>query len=480
MSHDVTPRKLLAVGVDGDGVDVRRLAEDLVAAADRQGVALIGEGGLLTELTRQVLQTALQVEMAKHLGYDRGDAPTRGARNVRNGSTHKTVRTEIGDVTIEVPRDRAGTFEPQIVPKRQRRIAGFDEAVISLYAKGMSTGDITAHLSEVYDTEVSRDLVSRVTDEVLTEMRAWQSRPLDRVYPVVLIDVIVMKVRRGSTSAIGAAVVSRPVYVAMGINLDGVREVLGMWVGSSSEEGSKPWMKMLTELRRRGVRDACIVCCDGLNGLPKAVRATWPAAVVQTCVLHLVRSTLHCVSKEDRQSIAKEMRAIYTAATVADAEALFDKFAATWQPQYPTMIEMWRRYWSEFVPFLSFPTEVRKLVYTTNGIESLNANFRAATRRRAHFPDEQSAMKVLYLSVVHRGKSRPYPVGQIKGWESILNVLSLTFGDRLGVDEGDHAVHQASDRPWKTGRRTDRDRALAVAEPVAGHRHDATGAKRRT
>ena len=250
-----------------DGSDMSRLAEELVASAAHQGVQLTGEGGLLTALTRQVLQAALEVEMAQHLGYAKGDVTGRlgaGGTNIRNGSTPKTVRTEIGEVTIDVPRDRAGTFEPQIVPKHQRRLAGFDEAVISLYAKGMTTGDIVAHLEEVYDTEISRDLVSRVTDQVLLDMREWQSRPLDPVYPVVLIDAVVLKVRANAGSQSGAATVgNRPVYVAMGITIDGERDILGMWVGPTGGEGAKQWMNMLTELRNRGVADVCIVCCDG-------------------------------------------------------------------------------------------------------------------------------------------------------------------------------------------------------------------------
>jgi transposase-like protein len=272
---------------------------------------------------------------------------------------------------------------------------------------------------------------------VLVDMRTWQSRPLDRVWPVILIDAIVLKVRGASASAVGTsgtAVGNRPVYVAMGINLDGERDILGMWVGPTGGEGAKQWMNMLTELRNRGILDACIVCCDGLTGLPDAIRAIWPDAVVQTCVVHLVRNTLRYVSKKYWQVITKEMRAIYTADTVASAELLFEEFADKWEPQYPAMIDMWRRYWNEFTPFLSFPAEIRKIIYTTNGIESLNARFRAATRRRGHFPDEQSALKVLYLAAMRREKNRPNPTGQINGWKNILNVLSPTFGDRLGLN----------------------------------------------
>jgi len=402
------------------------LAEQLVAAARTHGVQLTGPGGLLTGLTKQVLETALQVEMADHLGYERGDVAGHGSGNSRNGTTAKTLRTDIGEVTVEVPRDRAGTFTPAIVPKHQRRLAGFDEAVISLYAKGMTTGDITAHLSEIYGTDVSRDMVSRVTEAVVTEMRAWQSRPLDRVYPVILIDAIVLKIREGT-------VANRPVYVAIGINLDGVRDVLGLWIGPSGGEGAKQWVSMLSELRNRGILDACIVCCDGLKGLPDAIGAIWPQATVQTCVVHLVRNSLRYTARRDWKQISTELKAVYNAPSVADAEAEFDAFAERWGARYPALINLWRSSWTEFVPFLAFPLELRKLIYTTNGIESLNARFRASTRRRGHFPDEQSALKVLYLAAVHREKNRPNPTGRINNWTDILNILTLTYGDRLGL-----------------------------------------------
>ena len=261
------------------------LAERLVEAARSSGVQLTGAGGLLTGLTKQVLETAMRVEMAEHLGYDHGDPSGHGSGNSRNGTTSKTVRTDIGEVRIDVPRDRAGTFAPLVVPKHTRRLAGFDQAVISLYAKGMTTGDICNHLSDVYGTEVSRELVSKVTDAVLAEMTSWASRPLDAVYPVVLIDAIMIKIREGQ-------VANRPVYVAVGISVDGTRDVLGMWAGPSGGEGAKQWMNMLTELRNRGILDVCIVCCDGLKGLPEAITAIWPQATAGTCVVHLVRNTL--------------------------------------------------------------------------------------------------------------------------------------------------------------------------------------------
>jgi putative transposase len=399
------------------------LAEQLVAQAREQGIALTGPGGLLTGLTKQVLETALDAEMTEHLGHERGGVPGPGG-NVRNGRSAKTVRTEIGDVRIEVPRDRAGSFEPVMVPKHARRLAGFDEAVISLYAKGMTTGDIANHLADVYGSQVSRDLVSRVTDAVVTDMAEWQNRPLDAVYPVLLIDCIFLKIRDGQ-------VANRPVYVAMGITVDGYRDVLGLFVGPGGGEGAKQWLGMLTELKNRGVSDVLIACCDGLKGLPEAITATWPQATVQSCVVHLVRNSLRYASKAHWAKITVDLKAVYTSATVSAAEARFAEFAETWRAKYPAMVAMWERAWPEFVPFLDFPPEIRRLIYTTNGIESLNARFRVAVRRRGHFPNEQAALKILYLTVRERRPNRTNPTGRINGWKSILNVLAITYGDRL-------------------------------------------------
>lgn len=426
-SNDVVPAESGDLAVIGSDAGLALLAERLVAAARTEGVQLTGPQGLLTGLTKQVLETALQVEMAEHLGYQQGDRSGQGSGNSRNGSSPKTVRTDIGEVHLDVPRDRAGTFAPMVVPKHTRRIAGFDQAVISLYAKGMTTGDIANHLAEVYGTEVSRELVSKVTDAVVAEMNQWASRPLDPVYPVVLIDAIVLKVREGT-------VANRPVYVAMGITLEGYRDVLGMWVGPSGGEGAKAWMNMLTELRNRGILDVCIVCCDGLKGLPEAIKSTWPEATVQTCVVHLVRNSLRYSSKADWPKITAGLKSVYTAATVPAAKDAFTEFAEHWRGKYPAMIGMWERSWDEFVPFLSFPLEIRKLIYTTNGIESLNSRFRAATRRRGHFPNEQAALKVLYLTVRERRHNRANPTGRINGWKAILNVLAITYGDRLGIN----------------------------------------------
>ena len=413
-----------SVELMGDEPAMQAWAQALVEQARTQGVELTGDDGLLTALIRRVLQTGLNVELSDHLGYQRHAVAGRGSGNSRNGSYPKTVTTEIGKVTLDVPRDRNGTFDPVTVPKGQRRLDGLNANVISLYAKGMSTGDIQAHLSEIYDTDISRDTISRITDAIVEDMIAWQNRPLDRIYPVILIDAIVIKIRDGQ-------VANRPVYVAMGINLDGERDVLGMWVGPTGGEGAKFWMTVLTELRNRGIQDTFIVCCDGLKGLPESIRATWPLADVQLCVVHLVRSSLRYTSKKHWGQVCREMREIYTAPSLQAAEARFAEFADMWRDKYPAMIATWQSAWGEFVPFLEFPVELRQIVYTTNAIESLNARFRKAVRHRSHFPNEQAAMKVLYLVAIDKRPNRTNPTGRINAWKTILNTLTIHYGDRI-------------------------------------------------
>jgi transposase-like protein len=407
-----------------DSPGMREWAEQLVARAREEGVDLTGDDGLLTAMVRQVLQTGLEVEMSEHLGYEPYDPAGRGSGNSRNGSYPKTVLTEIGEVDLRVPRDRAGSFEPVTVPKHTRRLDGLTGNVISLYAKGLTTGDIQAHLMEIYGSEISRETISKITDTIVEDMLAWQNRPLDRLYPVLLIDAIMIKVR-------DSQVANRPVYVAIGVNLDGERDVLGLWLGPTGGEGAKQWMTMLTDLRNRGIADALIVCCDGLKGLPDAVRVTWPEATVQTCVVHMVRNSLRYASKKHWAAITKQMRSIYTAPTVEAAEVHFANFAETWRDIYPAMIGSWEAAWNEFVPFLAFPVELRRVVYTTNAIESLNARFRRAVRHRGHFPNEQSALKVLYLVAMQRRQNRENLTGKISGWKHILNTLSIHYGDRI-------------------------------------------------
>jgi putative transposase len=415
-----------SVPLVGDEPAMRDWAAELVERARTDGVELTGENGLLTALVRQVLQTGLEVELSDHLGYEPHAVEGRGSGNSRNGSYPKTVTTDIGPVGLRVPRDRNASFDPVTVPKGQRRLTGLSTNVISLYAKGMTTGDIQAHLLEIYGTEISRDTISRITDAVIEDLIAWQNRPLDRVYPVLLIDAIVVKIRDGQ-------VANRPVYVVMGVNLDGERDVLGLWVGPTGGEGAKFWMTVLTELRNRGVADAFIVCCDGLKGLPDAIRATWPQADVQTCVVHLVRSALRYTSKKHWGQVCREMREIYTAPTVDAAEARFGEFVDTWRERYPAMIDTWQRAWAEFVPFLAFPVELRRVVYTTNAVESLNARFRKAVRHRTHFPNEQAALKVLYLVATERRPNRANPTGKINGWKTILNALTIHYGERIAA-----------------------------------------------
>jgi putative transposase len=340
-----------SVPLVGDEPTMRDWADELVGRARDEGVELTGDNGLLTALVRQVLQAGLEVEMTDHLGYERHAVEGRKSGNSRNGSTPKTVTTEIGQVDLRVPRDRNASFDPKTVPKGQRRLDGLAGNVISLYAKGMTTGDIQAHLAEIYDTDISRDTISRITDGIVEDLQAWQSRPLDAVYPVILIDAIVVKIRDGH-------VANRPIYVAMGVNLHGERDVLGMWVGPTGGEGAKFWAGVLTELRNRGIADAFIVCCDGLKGLPDSIRATWPKAEVQLCVVHLVRSSLRFTSKKYWGPVCRELREIHTAPTLDAATARFAEFADRWRERYPAMIATWERAWDEFVPFLAFPVEL--------------------------------------------------------------------------------------------------------------------------
>jgi putative transposase len=428
MARDKNERALMPAVRSDDGdvgdLDMEGFAVELVNRARSQGVELAGENGLLTAMVRQVLQTGLNVELAEYLGYQPHAVEGRGSGNSRNGSYPKTVTTDVGPVEIEMPRDRAGTFEPVTVPKHARRLDGLTGNVISLYAKGMTTGDIQSHLFEIYGTDISRETISKITDAVVEEMISWQNRPLDSLYAVVLIDAIVIKIR-------GSQVANRPVYVAIGVNMVGERDVLGMWIGPSGGEGAKQWATMLTELRNRGMHDALIVCCDGLKGLPDSIRATWPQATVQTCVVHMVRNSLTYASKKDWQPITRAMREIYTASTGDVAVERFEQFSTDWRAKYPAMIQSWERAWPEFVPFLEFPVELRKIVYTTNAIESLNARFRKAVRHRGHFPNEQSAMKVLYLVATTRRHNRENLAGQINGWKTILNTLIIHYGDRI-------------------------------------------------
>jgi putative transposase len=404
-------------------IDQEQLARDLVERARAEGVELTGPGGLLTGLTKTVLETALEAEMTGHLGYEKHDPAGRDGGNSRNGARAKTVQTEIGPVEVEVPRDRAGTFAPQVVRKRQRRLGGIGPLVISLTARGLTTGEISAHLAEVYGASVSKDTISRITDTVIEEMAEWRNRPLDRIYPVLFIDAIVVKVRDGQ-------VTNRPVYVVIGVTAGGERDILGLWAGDGGE-GAKFWLGVLTEIKNRGVQDVCIVVCDGLKGLPESITTTWTYAQVQACILHLIRNTFRYASRRDWDELARDLKPIYTAANAEAAAARFGEFAAKWDQRYPAIIRLWRSAWQEFIPFLDYDVEIRKIICSTNAIESLNARYRRAVRARGHFPTEQAALKCLYLVTrsldpTGRGRAR-----WVIRWKPALNAFAITFEGRL-------------------------------------------------
>src|SRR3954464_15418589 len=399
------------------------VAQDLLARARREGVNLVGPGGLLAGLTKTVLETALEAELTDHLGYEKHDPVGRNGANSRNGARSKTVITEVGPVELDVPRDREGTFEPRIVPKRARRLGGVDELVISLVAKGLTTGEVQAHLAEVYEADVSRETISKITDAVLERMAEWQSRPLERVYPVLFVDAIFVKVRDGQ-------VANRPIYVAVGVTIDGERDILGLWAGQGGE-GAKYWLQVLTEIKNRGVKDVCIVVCDGLTGLPDAIAATWPRAITQTCVLHLLRNSFRYASKKYWPQIARDLKPIYTAPTADAAWERLAEFAAAWEDRYPAIVKLWENAWAEFVPFLAFPAEIRTILYSTNAIESLNARFRRSVKARGHFPNEQAALKHLYLVLASldptgRGRQR-----WVTRWKPALNAFAIMFEGRI-------------------------------------------------
>jgi transposase-like protein len=370
-----------------------------------------------------VLETALEAEMSEHLGYDKHDPAGRDGGNSRNGTRAKTVLTEIGPVEIEVPRDRDGSFEPVIVRKRQRRLDGIDQLVLSLTARGLTTGEIAAHFEEVYGARISKDTISRITDKVIEEMIEWCHRPLDRVYPVLFVDAIHVKVRDGQ-------VTNRPVYVVIGVTVAGERDILGLWAGDGGE-GAKFWLQVLTEIKNRGVEDACMVVCDGLKGLPESITTVWPLALVQACVIHLLRNSFRYASRKDWDAMSKDLRPIYTAPAEPAAAARFEEFAERWGARYPAVVRLWRSAWAEFVPFLDYDVEIRRIICTTNAIESLNARYRRAVRARGHFPNEQAALKCLYLVTrsldpTGRGKAR-----WAMRWKPALNAFAITFEGRI-------------------------------------------------
>ncbi|MGH3499573.1 MAG: IS256 family transposase [Nocardioidaceae bacterium] len=396
----------------------------MVAQAREQGLSLTGPDGVLKSFTKNVLETALNEEMTEHLGHEKNRTdPDRDSENIRNGTRSKTVISDaVGEIEIAVPRDRDGSFDPQIVKKRQRRLNEVDEVVLSLYAKGMTSGEISAHFIEIYGASVSKETISRITDKVLAEMEEWRNRPLDGVYAAIFIDAVVVKVRDGQ-------VANRPVYAAIGVTVDGRKDVLGLWMGTGGE-GAKYWMSVLVDLKNRGVRDVFFLVCDGLKGLPEVVENVWPLAKVQTCIIHLIRNSFRLVSRKHSDELKRDLKQIYAAANVEAASAALERLDEKWGKQYGAMVRVWRNSWQEFIPFLDYDIEIRRMICSTNAIESLNSRYRRAVRARGHFPTEQAALKCLYL--VTRSLD-PTGTGRARWtmrWKPVVNAFATTFSDR--------------------------------------------------
>jgi putative transposase len=399
------------------GLLPREALEDALAGLEPEEIT--GPGGLLGQLAGRVIETALGAELSEHLGYPPGQAPPGGAGNVRNGSTAKTLQTELGPVAIGTPRDRAGSFEPQLVAKRQTRLAGLDDRVLDLYAGGMTVRDIESHLRGLYGVGVGRDTISRVTDAVLDDVVAWRTRPLETVYPIVYFDAMMVKVREDRS------VRSRACYLAVGVTVDGDREALGIWWQDT--EGAKFWLAVLNDLHRRGVKDVLIACVDGLTGFPEAIEAVFPAAWVQTCIVHQIRSSLRYVNYRDRRKLAADLRPVYCAANADDALAELERFEETWGARYPMIAQSWRERWSYIIPFLALPEDLRRVVYTTNTIEAMHRQIRKAIKTRGSFPDEQAATKLIYLAI-ERAETK---WRSARSWTSALAALKIHFGDRI-------------------------------------------------
>jgi putative transposase len=414
--REAAPRAELAEGVKAllpDG-----LIDELLAGA-RTEEEIAGPGGLLGQLTKRLVERAMEVELTDHLGYEPHQEPPGGAGNTRNGSMSKTLLTEQGAVGIDTPRDRAGTFEPQIVRKRQRRFEGFDDKILALYSRGLSTRDIEAHLEEIYGVRVGRDLISRVTDAVMEDARAWQTRPLDDVYPVVFLDALVLKIRDGGS------VQRRACYLALAITMDGERDVLGMWF--QANEGAKFWMQVLTDLKQRGVQDILICCVDGLKGFPEAIEAIYPQTTIQTCIVHLIRHSLKYVPRRQYEAVVKDLKPIYTAGDADAALLALEAFEEKWGKQLPVIGQAWRSAWEHVTPFMAFEPEVRRVIYTTNAIEALNRQLRKAIKTKGHFPTEDAARKLVYLAIQNAAPQWT----RTRGWTKALLAFKIHFGDRL-------------------------------------------------
>jgi len=381
---------------------------------------LIGENGLLKQLTKKLLERAMQAEMTEHLGYEKHAPNGANSGNSRNGNYKKTVKGDFGNLEMTVPRDRQSSFEPIIVPKGESRFTGFDDKIISMYARGMTTRDIKAHLEEIYGVDVSPTLVSQVTQAVTEEITLWQNRPLDEVYPIMYLDAVRVKVRHEGR------VINKAVYLAIGVTFNGVKEVLGMW--TSENEGAKFWLQVVTELKNRGVKDIFIACVDGLKGFPEAIEAVFPGTQVQLCIVHMVRHSLNYVSWKQRKEVAEDLKQIYQAPTVQQAEANLESFEAKWNATHPTIGKSWRRNWERIIPLFSYPPEIRKAIYTTNAIESLNMSLRKVTKNRGSFPNDEAMLKLLYLALKNIEKKWTMP---IRDWKSALNQFTIIFENRM-------------------------------------------------
>ena len=410
-----------------DAIVEAGLLDTVMAQVDTGELKLTGEGGFLPEMLRRSLEAGLRAELSDHLGYEKGDPAGHGSGNSRNGSTPKRLGTEVGDVDLATPRDRNGTFDPQLVGKGQRRLDGLADSIISLYAKGMTVRDIQHHLQSTIGTELSHETISNITEAVAGEVKAWQARPLDPVYPIVFLDALIVKVRDGHT------VRNKAAHIAVGVDTDGIKHVLGIWVQAS--EGAKFWAGVCAELANRGVRDVLIACCDGLSGFPEAIEATWPNTVVQTCTVHLIRASLRFVPDADRKAVAATLRLIYTAPTAASAAQELDGFEdSVWGHKYPAAVKVWRDAWERFIPFLEFPPALRKIIYTTNSIESLNYQLRKIIKNRGHFPNDDAAIKLLYLALRNMNPERGGDIGTgTYGWKQALNAFAIHFPGRLPI-----------------------------------------------
>lgn len=389
---------------------------DHVIANYKKPADLIGENGMLKQLTKAVIEAALQAEMNEHLGHARHGAVANASGNVRNGQSAKTITGEFGEIEIAIPRDRDASFTPKLIAKHQRRVPGFDERILSLYARGMSTREIAAHLQEMFGAEVSPALISAITDTVADEVRAWQSRPLDRLYPILYLDCLMVKTREAGSAA------NRAIYMAIGVNTDGIKEVLGLWTAPT--EGAKFWLSVVTELKNRGVNDILIACVDGLKGFPEAIAAVYPQAEVQLCLVHLVRNSLAYVSWKQRKAVAADLRAIYTAATADEAAVALEAFAKKWDGVYPQIAKSWRNHWAHVIPFFAYAPEIRRVIYTTNAIESVNYSLRKITKTRASFPNDEAAIKLLYLGLRNISQRWTMP---IQNWKQAMSQLMIRF-----------------------------------------------------